>query len=207
MNNNIKNTRGVVIKMSKYLHGKILDFGAGTAKYQSLIKPHASSYTTFDLIPGPKIDVVGNALMSPFDDEIFDTVVCTQVFEHVEEPWIMAKEIGRLVRKGGTVIITAPFMQPFHPDPSDFFRYTKVGLESLFIREGFDIIESGTYGKAFSVIADMVNFSRFGRYEKGGRTVWGNRISNLIEKVAGTADRFVESKTIYSNVYVVAKKK
>ncbi len=118
---NFKSTRELVEYTKKYIKGKTLDFGAGNAKYKNIIKPRTSEYITFDVVPGKNIDVVGNALNSPFQDESFDTVVSTQVLEHVEKPWLMIKEIGRILKRGGVCILSAPFMVPYHADPMIIF--------------------------------------------------------------------------------------
>lgn len=205
--NNFRNTRDVVSHMRHYISGNTLDFGAGTAKYKNIILSNTSRYTTFDMQAGKNIDIVGDALNPPFADKSFDTVISTQVLEHVEKPWIMVAQIGRIMKSGGICIITAPFLVPFHADPHDFFRYTKEGMESLFKNEDFDIVESGTYGKMFSVFSEMIHFSMFNPYKPGGTGMWGRRAIRYIEKLASFFDRFVKNKIIYPNVYVVAKKR
>ncbi len=203
----MNNTREVIQHAKHYVSGKTLDFGAGTAKYQFLIRPFASEYRTFDMMPGKNIDVVGDVLNPPFEDNEFDTVVSTQVLEHVEKPWVMISQIGRILKSGGICIITAPFIVPFHADPYDFFRYTETGLTSMFKNEGFEIIESGTYGKTFGVLSEMVHFSLFSPYEARGKKRISRKIVMYMEKIARFLDRFVKNKVIYSNVFVVARKK
>jgi SAM-dependent methyltransferase len=205
--NNLKNTRDVILHTKHYVSGETLDFGAGTAKYKGLISPHASTYKAFDMFPGKNVDVVGDVLNPPFADSSFDTVISTQVLEHVEKPWVMVSQIGRITKSGGICIMTAPFMIPFHADPHDFFRYTKEGIESLFKNEGFDIVESGTYGKTFSVFSEMIHFSIFNPYKEGGVSIWGRRAMRYIEKICSALDRVSRNKIIYPNVFVVAKKK
>jgi ubiquinone/menaquinone biosynthesis C-methylase UbiE len=202
----IKNTRGVIEHTRHYVSGYTLDFGAGTAKYQHLIKEKASKYITFDMVPGKNIDVVGDALNPPFADGTFDTVVSTQVLEHVRKPWVMVREMGRIIKSGGICITTAPFIVPFHADPDDYFRYTRQGLESLFTDSGFTIVESGSYGRMFSVFSEMIHFSLFNPYKKDGVGKWGMRAMRYLERLASSLDRHMKNKIIYANVYVIAKK-
>ncbi len=204
---NFKNTREVILHTQKYVSGETLDFGAGTAKYKGIIVPNTTKYVTFDMMAGKNIDVVGDVLNPPFGDSSFDTVISTQVLEHVEKPWVMVSQIGRITKLGGVCIITAPFLIPFHADPHDFFRYTREGMESLFKNEGFEIVESGTYGKTFSVFSEMIHFTLFNPYKPGGSGIWARRIMRLVEKCCSALDHLVRNKIIYSNVYVVAKKK
>lgn len=202
----LKNTRAVIEHTKHFVKGETLDFGAGTAKYQHLIRAHASKYTTFDMMPGKNIDVVGDALNPPFEDASFDTVICTQVLEHVERPWIVAGQIARILRIGGVAIITAPFIIPYHADPHDYFRYTENGLESLFKNEGLETLESGTYGRLFSVFSEMIHFSLFNPYEKKAGK-WSQRAMRYIERTASALDKLVRNKIIYANVYIVMGKK
>lgn len=129
-------TRGILSQSTDYIHGRVLDFGAGTAKYKSLIVPHAKTYTSFDMIAGPNTDVVGDVLAPPFPDNSFETVICTQVMEHVREPWTMIEQISRILAPGGVCILTTPFLLPYHADPHDYFRYTTEGGSALFTRAG-----------------------------------------------------------------------
>lgn len=206
--NNLKNTRAVITYLIKYINGDTVDYGAGSAKYRSIIIPHTKSYTSFDMIPGEHIDIVGDALKPPFQDDSFDTVVSTQMLEHVEKPWVVAHEMGRILKPGGICIVTAPFLVPYHADPHDFFRYTKQGMESLFRNEGFEIIESGTYGNTPGVLAEMVHFSHFSHYTV--RSKWRARVRNvfmqIIKGVAYRLDTIFHNNAVYANTYVVARK-
>ena len=200
-----ESTREVIKYSLKYISGKTLDLGAGSAKYRNIVKQKVSEYITFDMIPGPYIDVVGNVLNLPFENETFDTIISTQVLEHVEKPWIMIKEIHRVLKKNGICILTAPFLAPYHKDPHDYFRYTTEGMESLFKNQGFKIIECNSYGGPFSVISEFIRFSWFNPYQRPRKGSW--KITHLIAKIAKFLNRFTKNKIIYANVYIIAKKK
>jgi len=204
---NLKNTRDVILHTKRYVSKSTLDFGAGTAKYRGIIVPNTSKYTTFDIVAGKNIDIVGNVLNPPFKDGEFDTVISTQVLEHVEKPWIVVAQIGRILKPGGICIMTASFLVPYHADPHDFFRYTTEGMVSLFKNEGFEIVESGAYGKIFTVFSEMIHFSIFSPYTVIGRKSLSIKIFMRIEKVFRFFDKFISNKVIYPNVYVVARKK
>ncbi|MFH1423796.1 MAG: methyltransferase domain-containing protein [Candidatus Nealsonbacteria bacterium] len=197
-------SREVINYAKKYISGSTLDLGAGFGKYRSIIEPNTSSYTTFDMAPGKNIDVVGDALNLPFPEESFETVVSTQVLEHVEKPWVMVKEIYRVLKPGGRCILTAPFMGPYHPDPGDYFRYTVDGIRSLFKNEGFQIIECDYNGQVFSVLSEFVRFSCFNPFKKRKRGSF--KITHLMARIARFLDRFTKNKIIYSNVYIIAQK-
>lgn len=197
-------TREVVQYSLKYISGKTIDLGAGSAKYRNIIKQKSIEYTTFDVVPGPNVDVVGDVLDLPFKDESFDTVISTQLLEHVEKPWVVVKQIHRILKKDGTCICTAPFLIPYHADPHDYFRFTKEGLESLFRNEGFNIIECDSYGPMFNVISEFIRFSFFNPYKKQRRGTW--KITHFLAKIVKFLDRFSKNRIIYGNVYIIARK-
>lgn len=202
----IRTTRDVVVHTAKYIFGETLDLGAGSAKYRNIIKPHTKKYVAYDMFDGPNIDVVGSVLDVSLPDKSFDTIISTQVLEHVEKPWIMVKEIGRVIRPGGICILSAPFIIPYHADPNDFFRYTKNGLISLFENEGFEVIECESYGKTFSVLSEFFHFS-FSNPYNSKQSRYMKKIASIVERISIFLDRFIGNKIIYPNSYIVAKKK
>ncbi len=201
---NFQGTREVSIYAHKYISGKTLDLGAGSGKYREIIREKARELVTFDMVPGQNIDVVGDALNTPFDSETFDTIISTQVLEHIEKPWLMVKEIRRILKNNGTCVLTAPFLEPYHADPHDYFRYTIEGIKSLFENEGFETIECSSYGQPFSVIAGFIRISCFSHYQKRKLGSW--KITHFMDRVAKFLNRFTKNKIIYSDVYIIAKK-
>ncbi len=187
-----------------YLKGKILDLGAGQAKYKNIIKEKAENYTAFDLIPGENIDVVGDINHTGFADESFDTVVCTQVFEHIPAPQLAIKEIKRVLKKDGFCLLTAPFLEPYHADPHDYFRYTTEGLTSLLENEGFKIIEVAGYGPLYIVFTEFIRLTIFNPYKKPRRGSY--RIMLILKKIARFLNRFSNNQTIYASTYALAQR-
>lgn len=205
MKNRLNRTKDVIIYSQQYINGRVLDFGAGSAKYRNLIKPHALEYVAFDIKPGKNIDVVGDVLNAPFENESFDTVISTQVLEHVEKPWLMVAEIKRILKRGGVCILTAPFITPYHPAPKDYFRFTEEGMRSLF-QNDFQIVECQTYGKKFMVVFESVKQICFSSYKKEKQGVWAERFLRYLEKICIFLDGFVKNNQIYANVYIVVRK-
>jgi SAM-dependent methyltransferase len=77
------------------------------------------------------VDVYSIAHALPFGDNEFDIVLCTEMLEHVPDPQAVLSEIQRVLRPGGRLIMTTPFLVPLHEEPYDFFRYTSHGLRHL----------------------------------------------------------------------------
>ena len=77
----------------------------------------------------------------PFENNLFDLVICTAVLEHVAEPIKVVSEIHRVLNHHGLVWADIPFLQPLHRVPTDFQRYTIDGIRYLF--RHFEEISSG----------------------------------------------------------------
>jgi SAM-dependent methyltransferase len=197
-------TREILISKLNHVQGKTLDLGAGNAKYKKLITKNTSEYIAFDKFSGQNIDVVGDLIDLPFKENDFDTIVCTQVFEHVEKPWDVVPEIRRVLKSGGKCIITAPFMIPYHADPGDYFRFSTEGFESLF-RDGFDILEVGKYGSIYAVLSELLRFSFVNPYQKNSR--FKMLIFKIISRFLMTLDNHTTCNSIYSNSYIIVSKK
>lgn len=125
------------------LTGKMLDVGCGQKPYEHLFV-NASSYTgiEFDTPHArkySKADAFYNGSHFPFPDEQFDSVLATEVLEHVFSPDEWLTEIRRVLKSGGTLLLTAPFLWSEHEQPRDYVRYTSFGLKQLLEKHGFSI--------------------------------------------------------------------
>lgn len=75
----------------------------------------------------------------PLESESFDAVLCTEVLEHAVDPELLVAEIFRILRPGGRLCVTVPFMWGLHELPYDFRRFTSFGLAKLVSGCGFEI--------------------------------------------------------------------
>ena len=197
----LSTTKEVVFHIMPHVRGRVLDLGAGMAKYKEIIVKNAGNYVACDVKKTENINTVCDVANLVFPPESFDTVISTQVFEHVDNPFTVIREIKKVLKTGGKAIITAPFMFPFHADPKDHFRFSREGLEEIFKSAGFEIVDSGIYGGFFMVISEMIHLSWFNPYKR--KAGW---LIAAIEKVAKFFDKIFPSKIIYANAFVVAKK-
>ena len=77
------------------------------------------------------VDIVGDIHALPVESDSFDCVFCTGTLEHVTDPWKAVREIHRVLKPDGIVHLDVPFIQGFHADPNDYWRFTKEGLRLL----------------------------------------------------------------------------
>lgn len=130
---------------AKHLRGRLIDIGCGTKPYREMfaevIDEHVGVDHADSLHGTDNVDMIGTAYSIPAPNEAFDCALCTAVLEHLEEPNDALRECFRVLRPGGIAIYSAPFIWHIHEAPRDFYRYTKFGLEYLFRKAGFQILE------------------------------------------------------------------
>ncbi|KKQ77576.1 MAG: Methyltransferase type 11 [Parcubacteria group bacterium GW2011_GWC1_38_6] len=112
-----------------------------------------------DIRNGPGVDVVSSVYGLPFDDSSFDIVLCMVVLEHLEDPKKAIAEMLRVLRPGGKILISVPFLFPIHDSPNDFWRFTKYGLRVLF--KDWNIVELSAetnFNETFAVLLQRVGY-------------------------------------------------
>jgi SAM-dependent methyltransferase len=105
-----------------------------------------ASFVMTDFQDGLDVDVVADlhSLSRSFSANHFDAVIACSVFEHVQRPWMAAPEIGKVLKPGGQVFIQTHQTFPLHGYPSDYWRFTREALETLFDEmSGFRVVQSG----------------------------------------------------------------
>lgn len=119
--------------------GRILDVGCGQQPYRGLFEDRCKEYIGCDLSPKLEGIIACPADKLIFTSGSFDAVVCFQVLEHVREPWRVMEECKRVLKPGGILMVTAPFIFSYHASPQDFYRFTHEGLQYLAERCGFEV--------------------------------------------------------------------
>ena len=99
------------------ISGLTLEIGVGGNPYRDL----TSGWISIDIDPRRRPDVVADAHRMPFRDRTFDTVVASQVFEHLHNPREAAVEAARVLRPGGRLLVAVPFLYWLHATPHDYF--------------------------------------------------------------------------------------
>jgi SAM-dependent methyltransferase len=93
----------------------------------------------------------------PFNDGEFDAALTSEVLEHVFNPDEFLSEITRVLRDGGVLLLTVPFVWDEHEQPFDYARYSSFGLRHLLESRGFEIIEHRKSMNDIRVIFQLVN--------------------------------------------------
>jgi SAM-dependent methyltransferase len=143
--------------------GVLLDLGAGNQPFKVWYSGLAAKCVAVDVSPAPGLDVLSMAAELPFGSATFDTVLCTSVLEHVHDAEAAVGEIARILKPGGRLIITIPFLYPTHEAPYDFWRTTHWGLRSVLTRHGLVVDTVAAQGGPVLLIAHYLigGFAQF----------------------------------------------
>jgi SAM-dependent methyltransferase len=138
--------RGLMRGLNEFfpeLRGDVLDVGCGRKPYRDHVP--ATRYVGVDVdTPVTRAlamaDIFYDGRTLPFSDGSFDGVLCSQVLEHVFTPEEFLREIHRVLRPGGRLLLATPFVWDEHEQPHDFARYSSFGLRALLERNGFEVL-------------------------------------------------------------------
>lgn len=142
------------------LSGRLLDVGCGTKPYRKLFG--VTDYVGLDIDSEPTrkrgaADVLYGGNQFPFADGDFDSILCNQVLEHVFNPDELLGEMHRVLKPGGKLLLTIPFVWDEHEQPYDYARYSSFGLKSLLERSGFEILQHRKLAANASILFQLGN--------------------------------------------------
>ena len=157
----------LLTQVAPQAHGRLLDVGCGDKPYEYLFRSHVTEYLgiehegTFPATSASdgerKPDFLYDGRRLPFEDCSFDTVLSVQVLEHTPHPALLVREMARVLKDDGVLILSAPFQFRLHEEPHDYFRFSPHGLHALCAEAGLEITEVHRHGGLWSVIAHKLN--------------------------------------------------
>lgn len=133
-------------EMAVVLSGNVLDFGCGSKPYRSYFI-NAKKYIGLDILESghdkihKKADVYYDGKHIPFDDNSFDSMFSSEVFEHVVNLSEILSEIGRVLKPKGWLLVTVPFVWNEHEVPYDYQRFTSFGIVELFKKHDLSVVK------------------------------------------------------------------
>ena len=146
--------------LRQHAKGKLLDLGCGKvplyAAYREFVTEnicvdwgntiHKNEYLDYEL------DLIKNL---PFRDNEFDTIILSDVLEHIPVPEQLWKEMARILSRNGKIIMNVPFYYWLHEQPHDYYRYTEFALRRFVETSGLRLIQLESIGGAPEVMSDI----------------------------------------------------
>jgi SAM-dependent methyltransferase len=197
--------RGLFLDLEQaaaHASGRLLDIGCGNKPYEKMFAGRIDEYVGCDVVQSSdrRVDVICPATKVPLEDASFNTVLCTQVLEHVADPRALLRETFRLLKSGGNLILSAPMYWPLHEEPHDFFRFTGHGLRYLLEEAGFCVkrvaCNGGKWALCGQVLLHSIENSRLAH----------PLVIRAINKMFAYLDDRHKSYTSTINYVVVARK-
>lgn len=156
--------------ISKYLRpallnvrGTVLDVGAGEAPWRGWLQAGAiyqgidiNNAVDFGMTEGLEGVHYYDGKLIPYGDESFDNILCIEVLEHAVDPNLLIKEMARVLKNNGKLILSIPWSARRHHIPFDYQRFTREKLLLLLTDHGFSQIEIYERGSDISVIANKL---------------------------------------------------
>jgi SAM-dependent methyltransferase len=152
----------------KYAKGRLIDLGCGKVPLYGLYKNHIDTVLCVDWTnsfhKNQFLDVEWdlNQTLDFAEENMFDTIILSDVLEHIREPELLIKEMHRILQKkeeGGKILLSVPFYYWIHEEPYDYFRYTQFALKNMFENNGFEVLELQSLGGIIEVLADIISKS------------------------------------------------
>jgi len=207
-----------VKKHAHNLKGRLLDFGCGSKPYKNFFE--VDEYIGVDFVneghphDNEQIDVYYDGKTIPFPDNSFDSILSSEVFEHIFNLPEILVELNRVLKPGGRILITCPFVWKEHELPHDYARYTLFALKDLLEKNNFTVHVTDKSGNFMQVIFQLTVLYF---YDTGYSTVKKipivreifNALFIFLPNLGGAiASKLLPSKKqLYFNNIVVAEKK
>lgn len=132
------------------MHGKVLDLASSASpSYRKNFEP-GIALISGDVKASQGITHIDFDARLPFDEGSFDHVLCINALYIAKDPVFTIKELRRVTRTGGMVVVVTPFIFPEAPEPHDYSRWTSEGLKSMFVTAGFSEVKTTPFGGHFT---------------------------------------------------------
>jgi SAM-dependent methyltransferase len=145
----------------QHAYGLLLDLGCGKVPLYELYKDYVSDNICVDwvdtLLKSLHLDYefdLNDGIALP--DEKFDTLLVTDVLEHISNPRLLWSEMARVLKPMGKLILGVPFLYRVHDAPHDYYRYTEYKLRLFCEDNGFTVLYLEPYGGSPEVMLDII---------------------------------------------------
>ena len=155
---------------------RVLDLGGNKVRKRGRFDIDRYGLRVFyaNLTSAKKPDVQADAASVPFSANQFDALICAEMLEHVPDPPAVLRETHRVLRDGGVLLFSVPFLHRIHGDPFDYGRYTDTYWRETLEAIGFRDLNIERQGLFWSVFVDMLRdwLYNTGDESSSGRRRW-----------------------------------
>ena len=216
---NYKQLYTSILRAKPYISGVCADIGSGNSIYKKFILQSADKYIAVDksdihkhMFQTSKESFINADIKDlPFESNSIDTIILTQVLEHIDNPYETLSEISRVLKKDATLILSAPFIYQAHATPYDYFRFSEYGLKKLLKAYHYEILEfhyQGYFGTAIMSITNGFIWTLASRYKTLRNTLVLPLLLILftLNNLIGLCLDVIKLKEFTPNFFVIAKK-
>jgi SAM-dependent methyltransferase len=144
----------------RYARGRLLDLGCGKVPLYEAYRSYVSENVCIDWENSPHKNEYLDATCDltqrlPYGENEFDTIILSDVLEHVPQPENLWREMWRVLHRGGMVLLNVPFYYWVHEAPYDFYRYTEFALRRFADSSHFKVLVLDAIGGAPEILADV----------------------------------------------------
>lgn len=146
--------------IQNHVTGKLIDLGCGKVPLYDSYQANATEITCVDWAAPSEgenhLDFICDLSEPlPFESDRFQTIILSDVLEHVSEPQALWVELARILSPGGKLLMNTPFMYCLHEQPHDYYRFTSHALRRFAETNGFKVLHLEPIGGALEVLADI----------------------------------------------------
>ncbi len=140
-----------------HARGRLLDLGCGKAPLYGTYAPLVDEVVCVDWTDCGCVDLVCDLSQPlPLPDASFDTIVFSDVLEHLPEPMAVWHEMARVLAPGGRIVLNVPFYYSVHAHPHDYARYTRFALERFAQLSGLQVLHLQAVGGLVEIGVDLL---------------------------------------------------
>ena len=146
--------------LREHARGRLLDLGCGKVPLYGAYREYVSENICVDwggtLHKNAHLDYEFDLTEPlPLDDNAFETIILSDVLEHIPAPDQLWKEMARLLSPGGKVVVNVPFYYWLHEQPHDYYRYTEFALRRFVDTSGLRLVHMEALGGVPEILADI----------------------------------------------------
>lgn len=131
----------------------LIDLGCGPTKFRDILTRF--NYIGVDIKPFELVSIIADFTEKlPIENESADIIFISNILEHCPTPEFTLSECKRILKKGGVLLGSVPFIAGIHQEPFDYFRYTEFALQRLLT--GFSNVEIEIVARPHIIYKNLV---------------------------------------------------